>query len=233
LTAPSVGERVASIRRRIAEAAVRAGRDPGQVRLLAVSKGQPVARLLEASRAGVSLFGENYLQEAEGKVPLLPAGTEWHFIGRLQGNKVKRAVSLFSCLGSIHSLPLLREAARRAEEAGKIVDALAEVNLAGEASKGGLAPAEILPLLEASSELPSIRLRGLMAIPPYASDPEGTRPWFRMLAGLLERCRSEGWNGMTELSMGMSGDFEAAVEEGATLVRVGTALFGERERSGG
>jgi pyridoxal phosphate enzyme (YggS family) len=228
VTVPSLEENLSSLRARIAAAAARAGRDPASVRLLAVSKGQPVERLLEASRAGVRLFGENYLQEAEAKVPLLPAGTEWHFIGRLQGNKVKRAVALFTCIGAVHTAALLRDVGRRASEAGKVVDALVEVNLAGEGSKGGVSPGELLPLLAEGGEIPSVRVRGLMAIPPVPGDPEESRPWFRSLRALLELCRAAGHVGMTELSMGMSADFEAAVEEGATIVRLGTVLFGGR-----
>jgi pyridoxal phosphate enzyme (YggS family) len=213
----------------MARAAVRAGRAPGSVRLVAVSKAQPVERLIEAFEGGVTLFGENYLQEAEGKIPSLP-GASWHFIGKLQGNKVRKAVALFSCIQSVDSPALASEISRRAVESGRVVPVLVEVNLGSEWSKAGVEPEGLPALVGSIAALPGVALAGLMAIPPMAGGPEGSRPHFARLRGLLEavRRRAGAPEGMTELSMGMSDDFETAIEEGATMVRIGTALFGSR-----
>jgi pyridoxal phosphate enzyme (YggS family) len=222
--------RLAAIRDRIARAAARSGRDEGDVLLVAVSKTQPFERLVEAREAGIRVFGENYLQEAEGKIAAVP-GADWHFIGKLQGNKVKRAVSLFSCIQTVDSARLASELSRRATEAGRVVPVLVEVNLGCEWSKAGVDPAGLPALVESIAGLPGLALRGLMAIPPAADRPEDSRPHFARLRGLLASARAAGGEaaaGMTELSMGMSDDFETAIEEGATMVRIGTALFGER-----
>jgi pyridoxal phosphate enzyme (YggS family) len=226
---PSIGERVAEIRGRIARAAARAGRSPDSVLLVAVSKRQPVERLLEAREAGVAVFGENYLQEAEGKIAAV-GGADWHFIGKLQGNKVRKAVTLFSCIETIDSARLADDVSRRAVAAGLIVPVLVEVNMGCEWSKSGVDPAALPELVDAIAGFPGIALRGLMAIPPAAEDPEASRPHFARLRGLLAeaRRRAGGDERMTDLSMGMSGDFETAIEEGATMVRIGTALFGRR-----
>ena len=201
------------------------------MRLVAVGKMQPVERIGEAIEAGLSVFGENYVQEAEGKIRAFPQA-EWHLVGKLQRNKVKRAVSLFSWIQTVDSVGLLAEISRRAEAEGKVLPVLAEVNLAGERSKAGVAPGELAGLVDAASGLPGVLLRGLMAIPPWSEDPEASRPYFIRLRELLAECASRGGAGsaMKELSMGMSNDFEAAVEEGATMVRVGTAIFGSRAR---
>jgi len=227
----SIRERVAHVLDRVAHAAERSGRKGEEIRLIAVGKTKPAELIGEAIEAGLAVFGENYVQEAEGKISAYPQA-EWHFIGKLQRNKVKKAVSLFSWIQTVDSLSLLAEISRRAGEAGKVLPVLAEVNLAGEASKAGMEPEALAELIEAAPGLPGISLRGLMAIPPWTEDPEESRPYFIRLRELLTECVSRGGAGkqMTELSMGMSNDFEAAIEEGATMVRVGTAIFGSRVR---
>ena len=227
----SIRERVAHVLGRVARAAERSGRKGEEIRLIAVGKTKPAELIGEAIEAGLAVFGENYVQEAEGKISAYPQA-EWHFIGKLQRNKVKKAVSLFSWIQTVDSLSLLMEISRRAGEAGKVLPVLAEVNLAGEASKAGMEPEALSELIEASPGLPGTSLRGLMAIPPWTEDPEESRPYFIRLRELLAECVSRGGAGkqMTELSMGMSNDFEAAIEEGATMVRVGTAIFGSRVR---
>ena len=227
----SIRERAAHVLCRVAQAAQRSGRKGEEIRLIAVGKTKPAEMIGEAIEAGLSVFGENYVQEAEEKISAYPQA-EWHFIGKLQRNKVKKAVSLFSWIQTVDSLDLLKEISRRAGEAGKVLPVLAEVNLAGEASKAGMEPEALAELIEAAPGLPGISLRGLMAIPPWTEDPEESRPYFIRLRELLAGCMSRGGAGlqMTELSMGMSNDFEAAIEEGATMVRVGTAIFGSRVR---
>lgn len=225
----SVRERSARVLDRMARATARAGRRPEDVRLVAVGKTHPVERIGEAFEAGLRAFGENYVQEAEAKVRAFP-GAEWHLVGKLQGNKVKKAVSLFSWIQTADSLELLGEISRRAEEAGKVLPVLIEVNLAGEGTKAGVAPDAVGRLADAAADLPGIRLRGLMAIPPWTDDPERSRRHFARLREILSACASREGAGMTELSMGMSDDFETAIEEGATIVRVGTAIFGSRAR---
>ena len=226
---PSIRERAADVLDRMARAAARAGRRPDEVRLVAVSKMQSAEAVAEAHAAGLGVFGENYVQEAEEKIRAVP-DAEWHLIGKLQRNKVGKAVSLFPWIQTVESAALLAEISRRAAAAGKTVDLLVEVNLGGEGSKGGVPPEGLPALLDATSGLPGIRLRGLMAIPPDSEDPEASRPHFARLKNLLEESARRAPRGMemTELSMGMSHDFEAAIAEGATMVRVGTAVFGAR-----
>ncbi len=228
-----VRERVEQVMDRIARAAARSGRKASDIRLVAVGKTHPVESIGDAFEAGLTVFGENYVQEAEGKIRAYP-GAEWHLVGKLQKNKVKKAVSLFSWIQTVDSLGLLAEISRRAGDAGKVVPVLVEVNLAGEDSKAGVSARELPGLIEAAAGLPGIRLKGLMAIPPWTEDPEETRPYFVRLREISAECVSRGGAAaeMTELSMGMSNDFEAAIEEGATMVRVGTAIFGSRPRRG-
>ncbi len=228
-----IRERAARVRDRMGQAAVRSGRRPEEIRLVAVGKAQPPEAIGEAVEAGLNVFGENYVQEAEGKIQAHP-GAEWHLIGTLQRNKVKKAVSLFSWIQTVDSLPLLSEISRRAAEAGRIVPVLLEVNLAEEESKGGISPDGLPALIEAAPNFPGVSVRGLMAIPPWTDDPEESRPYFRRLRHLFAECAARGGTGpeWTEVSMGMSSDFEAAIEEGATMVRVGTAIFGSRARRG-
>lgn len=229
---PSVSERAASVLERIARAERRSGRTAGSVRLVAVSKTQPLDRILQARAAGLSVFGENYVQEASEKVRAVP-DAEWHLIGKLQGNKVRRAVSLFSWIQTADSAKRLAEISRCAVEGRKTVPVLIEVNVGAEDSKAGLPPEELRAVVESSRGLGGLELRGLMAIPPYAEDPEASRPYFARLRELRDRLARElPWADLQELSMGMSNDFEAAIEEGATIVRVGTAIFGSRAWGG-
>jgi pyridoxal phosphate enzyme (YggS family) len=223
-----LAENLHAVRLRIEQACQRAGRSPESVQLLAVTKTVPVERIREALQAGLTHFGENYIQEAQDKIEALGQGT-WHFIGHLQRNKAKPAVRLFSMVETLGSLSLAGELNRLALQAGKTLEVLVQINEAGEASKSGLAPGEALGLLEESASWPGLRIRGLMTLPPYDPDPERSRPWFRALA-----LRRKEWQqrfphvALEHLSMGMSHDFEVAIEEGATLIRVGTALFGAR-----
>ena len=210
----------------IALACTRAGRSPGEVLLIAVSKTVEVERIRLAITAGVAALGENRVQEAREKIETLGRPVPWHLIGALQTNKAKDAARLFDWVHSVDRLELARELDRRARALGRTVDALLEVNVAEEPQKSGARPGEIKPLLDAFAPLTSIRIRGLMAIPPAAPDPEETRPYFRRLRELRDAA------GLEHLSMGMSADFEVAVEEGATMVRVGTAIFGPRPARG-
>ena len=231
--AETIRERAAQVMEAVARAAQRSGRRPEEVRLVAAGKSQPVESVGEALQAGITVFGENYVQEAERKIRAYPQA-EWHLIGKLQRNKVKKAVDLFAWIQTVDSLELLAEISRRAGEAGRVVPVLVEVNLGGEGSKAGVPPEEVSPLVDAAPGLSGIDLKGLMAIPPWTLDPEESRPYFARLRELLAGCVSRGVAGarMTELSMGMSNDYEAAIEEGATMVRVGTAIFGSRAGGG-
>ncbi|HYS15754.1 MAG TPA: YggS family pyridoxal phosphate-dependent enzyme [Candidatus Binatia bacterium] len=210
------------VRERIARAAERAGRRAEDVLLVGVSKTVEVARIRQAIDAGVPALGENRVQEARGKVAEIGRPVPWHLVGHLQTNKVRDALELFDVIHSLDRLELAKELDKRARGRGRAVDALVEVNVGGEASKGGVAPDGLSELLEAVAALSSVTVRGLMAIPPEAKEPDDSRVWFRALRKLGER------HGLAELSMGMSGDFEVAIEEGATVVRVGTAIFGPR-----
>jgi pyridoxal phosphate enzyme (YggS family) len=210
------------VRERIAEAAARSGRRAADVRLIAVSKTVGVDRIREGIAAGIEALGENRVQEARAKIAVLGRPVPWHLIGHLQTNKVKEALELFDLIHSLDRLELARECERRAAARGVPVAALLEVNVAGEASKGGFLPDQVSPAIEACAALEHVRVRGFMAIPPAVEKAEDARPWFRTLRALAAR------HGLPELSMGMSGDFEVAIEEGATMVRVGTAIFGPR-----
>jgi pyridoxal phosphate enzyme (YggS family) len=228
-----IAERVAAVRERIARAAERASRPPADVTLVAVSKTHPTEAVRAAFAAGVRDFGENRVQEAEPKIAGTSdlAGVRWHLVGHLQSNKVRRAAALFGLVQSIDSVELAERLARAGEESGREVRGLVEVDLAGEATKYGLPEAELLPALQALRGRAGLRLEGLMLLPPLLEDPEALRPFFRRLRALRDRALGEGFIAAGELSMGMSHDFEAAVEEGATLVRVGTAIFGERRQA--
>jgi pyridoxal phosphate enzyme (YggS family) len=207
---------------RIARAAERAGRRAGDVTLVAVSKTVEAARVREAIAAGVTALGENRVQEARWKIAEVGRPVAWHLIGHLQTNKAKDALELFDVIHSLDRLDLAAELDRRARARGHDVTVLLQVNVAGEASKGGVAADEVGRALEAIAKLERVRVRGLMTIPPEVERAEAARGWFRALRELAER------HDLQELSMGMSGDFEVAIEEGATLVRVGTAVFGPR-----
>jgi hypothetical protein len=216
------------IQQRMHAACDRAGRDVNSVSLLAVSKSHPPETIRAAVAAGQLLFGENKIQEAKAKIPLCPGKARWHFIGHLQSNKVRDAVGLFDMIQGVDSLAIAEEISKRAEQAAKTMPILLEVNVAGEASKFGYAPEKVLAEMDALNALPRIEVHGLMAIPPFAPVPEKARPYFKKLRELKLRCEQILGAPLSVLSMGMSGDFEVAIEEGATLVRVGTALFGER-----
>jgi PLP dependent protein len=230
-----IAERVAAVRERIARAADRARRSPADVRLVAVSKTQPVEAVREAFGAGVRDFGENRVQEAEPKIAasadLAASGARWHLVGHLQSNKARRAAGLFELVQSIDSLELARRLGRAGEETGRTVRGLIEVDLAAEPSKFGLPEAELFPALGSLRGQAGLRLEGLMVLPPLLDDTEAVRPYFKRLRELRDRALGEGLLAAGELSMGMSHDFEAAIEEGATLVRVGTAIFGERRQA--
>lgn len=234
MSGESVGDRLRRIERRIAEACARAGRRPEEVRLLGASKGQPVAALREAWEAGLRLFGENRVQEAAAKAPELPAEIEWHLIGPLQTNKVRRALDLFAAVHSVDRPKIAEALAREAAARGVDLPVFLEVNLAGEASKHGLTADGLAAAAAPLAALPRLRVVGLMAVPPLGGEPEASRPWFQRLRALRDELAARpewrGWPGW--LSMGMSDDFEVAVEEGATHVRIGTMLFGPREPSG-
>jgi PLP dependent protein len=226
-----IAEHLNSIRQRIRAACGRAGRTPESVTLLAVSKTHPPETIREAVDCGQLLFGENKIQEAKAKIPLCPGKCRWHFIGHLQSNKVRDAVELFAMIQGVDSLALAREISKRCEPAARTMPVLLEVNVAGEASKFGYAPERLLAELAELNALPKIEIHGLMAIPPYTTDPEKARPYFRRLRELKQRAEAVLGATLPHLSMGMSGDFEIAIEEGATMVRVGTALFGQRRKA--
>jgi len=224
----SFADNLQSIRDRMAAAGQRAGRDVASVTLLAVSKTHPPEAIHEAVAAGQFLFGENKVQEAKTKIPLSPGRAQWHFIGHLQSNKVRDAVELFSLIQGVDSLAIAREISRRAQLAARTVPIFLEVNVAGEGTKFGYRPDQLLADLKEINALPRIELHGMMAIPPYTPVPEKARPYFQKLRELKAQAEDRLGVLLPHLSMGMSGDFEVAIEEGATMVRVGTALFGER-----
>ena len=224
-------DRIIRIQGRIAAAAEQAGRSPDEIRLVAVTKTKPVDSVRKALDRGLILFGENYIQESREKVSALSeTGAQWHFIGHLQSNKAKYAVKLFDLIHSVDSLKLARELNKQAAKIDKVQPVLVQVNISAEATKSGTSSTEAVDLVTAISELPNLSLQGLMTMPPFFDDPERARPYFRELRQLRDHIRSLEIDGvsMQELSMGMTGDFEAAIAEGATLVRIGTAIFGER-----
>jgi PLP dependent protein len=222
---------LASLRERIRAACARANRDPSSVQLLAVTKTQPPEVVNQAAQLGLSLFGENKIQEAKNKIPLGPGRATWHMIGHLQSNKARDAVGLFSMIQSIDSLHLAEEINKRAEQAAKTMPVLLEVNIVGEASKFGYKPEQLLADFARLNALPRLEIHGLMTIPPWTPLPERVRPVFRRLRELRSECEQLLGAPLPHLSMGMSGDFEVAIEEGATMVRIGTALFGERPKA--
>ena len=225
-----IDQRLAGVRARMAEAARKSGRSAADTELVAVTKTHPPEALQEAIAAGQTLFGENRVQEARAKMPLVSSRARWHFIGHLQKNKVRQALPVFEMLHSIDSLELARDVQRIADEDGQRPRVLLEVNVAGEGSKFGFQPASLAAQLETLiAEMPRLEVLGLMAIPPFSPKPEDSRPYFAALRELRDRLQEKLRVGLPELSMGMSGDFEIAIEEGATLIRVGTAIFGERK----
>jgi pyridoxal phosphate enzyme (YggS family) len=221
-------ENLVAVRSRIAAACARAGRNPATVELMAVSKGQPPGVVAEAADLGLSLFGENKVQEARVKIGLCPGRLHWQMIGHLQSNKCRDAVHFFEMIQSVDSLDLARELNKTAAKAAKRLPILLEVNLAGEASKFGYKSEALLRELPELNALDRLEVSGLMSIAPWTPDPEKVRPIFRGLRELKTRCEAILGAPMAHLSMGMSGDFEVAIEEGSTMIRVGTALFGPR-----
>jgi hypothetical protein len=223
---PSIADNLESVRRRIAAAASRAGRDLTGIELVAISKKQPAERIREASDAGQSLFGENRVQEALVKVQSLPSSLLWHFIGNLQANKVRKALPLFDLIHGVDSVEIARDIDRIASESGLHPRVLLEVNVSGEGSKHGFDPSLLEREFEGLLTLPRIQVEGFMTMAPLAPEPEASRRFFAALREFRDRMASRSGIPLDTLSMGMSGDFEVAVEEGATLVRVGSAIFG-------
>lgn len=225
---PAASAAYLRVRERIDEACSRAGRSPDEVRLVAVSKTFPAERIRELLECGHDLFGESRVQEALVKIPLVGPGARWHMIGHLQRNKARHVVGTFELIHGVDSLELAREIDRRAAARGLVQPVLLQLNLAAEQTKAGLAEAELAPVLDAVAALPALDLRGLMTIPPPAPVAEDSRRWFARLRECRDACAGRLGRPLPELSMGMTDDFEVAAEEGATLVRVGRAIFGER-----
>jgi len=223
-----IAQRLEEVRAAIAAAAHRSRRDPGSVRLVAVSKTVDLEHIRAALDAGQDLFGENYLQEARDKIAVLGSQVSWHLVGSLQSNKARGAVELFDLIHAVDRLKLAQALDAAAARLGKVQDVLIQINQAGEATKSGVEPAAAPALIQEVARLPHLRVLGLMTMPPWFPDPEAARPYFKALRILRDHLRGLTGLPLTELSMGMSGDFAVAVEEGATLVRVGTAIFGSR-----
>jgi len=226
----ALAENLTAIQQKISAACQRAGRDASSVTLMAVTKGQPPEAVNEAASLGLTLFGENKVQEAKAKIPLCSGKLRWQMIGHLQSNKCRDAVELFGMIQSVDSLSLAQEINKCAGQAGKTMAILLEVNAVGEASKFGCRPEQLLADLTQINALPRLEIHGLMTVPPWSASAENVRPFFRQMRELKERCEKILGAPLSQLSMGMSGDFEAAIEEGATMVRIGTALFGPRAK---
>jgi len=226
----SVAENLERVRERIAQAATKAGRAVDEIELVAITKTHDAERVREAIEAGQILFGESRVQEARVKIPELPSNLRWHFVGHLQKNKIRHVLPLFELIHSVDSLSLAQEINRIAEEEGMHPRVLLEVNAAGEGSKFGFRPDKLRQDMEALLALPRLSIEGLMTIPPLAKEAEASREYFVDLRKLRDRLETEFQMKLPHLSMGMTNDFPVAVEEGATLVRVGTAIFGERSR---
>lgn len=225
-------KRLQTVKDRIQTAARACGRNPGTIRLVAASKTVPTARVRQAIQAGVTILGENYVQEARTKFnDLATYAVSWHFIGHLQSNKAKYAVRLFDLIHSVDTLKLARELDKQSRKINKIQEILIQVNISKEASKSGVNVKDTLSLLTEISRLENLSVKGLMTMPPYFNAPEKVRPYFTALRNLRDRLEQQGLLnvGLDELSMGMTGDFEVAIQEGATLVRIGTAIFGDRQ----
>ena len=227
----TIADRLAEIRERIAAAARSAGRDPSSIRLVAVSKTFPIESIREAYAAGQREFGENRVQEALQKVAAASdLDIRWHLLGHLQTNKAKKAATAFSTIHSVDSVELLQKIDAAAAETGRTPELLIQVDLAGEATKFGVPPADVPQLFDAARRCHAVRVAGLMMLPPLPESPEDARPWFRRLRELRDEWRAAGVppSMLAELSIGMSGDFEVAIQEGSTMVRIGTAIFGSR-----
>lgn len=226
--ADAIAANLERVRERIARAAEKVGRDVDDVELIAVSKKQEAAKVRAAFDAGQALFGESRVQEARAKIPELPSAVRWQFIGHLQKNKIRHALPLFEMFHSVDSLALAQDMERIAGEEGVRPRVLLEVNVAGEGSKFGFAPAKLKEEIESLLQLPRLNIEGLMTIPPFAPEAEDSRRYFVQLRELRDELENGFAMQLPELSMGMSNDYDVAVEEGATFVRVGTAIFGER-----
>ena len=226
----SIAENLARVRQEILEAAAKAGRRPGEIELVAITKAHPAEKVREAIDAGQRLFGESRVQEARTKIPEMPSNLRWHFVGHLQKNKIRHALPLFEMIHSVDSLALAQDMNRIAEQEGLHPRVLLEVNVAGEGSKFGFTPHKLREQMEGLLALPRLSILGLMCIPPIANEAAASRKYFVQLRELRDSLQTEFRVDLTQLSMGMTQDFWIAVEEGATLVRVGTAIFGERSR---
>lgn len=226
-----IAANINKIKQRIDAACARSGRDPHEVALMAVTKTVSTERILQAVDAGITLLGENYVQEAREKHELLGDRARMHLIGHLQTNKAKYAARLFDCVHSVDRLELAQELDRRAKAAGRKMDILIEVNVSGEQTKNGVPAVQAMELIRRIAGMDNLSIRGLMTMAPYSDDPETSRPYFQALRNLRDDITGAGIPGvqMAELSMGMTDDFEVAVEEGATIVRIGRAIFGARQ----
>lgn len=227
---PSIRDNLESVRQRIARAAQAAGRDPGEITLVAVTKTFPVETILEGIESGLEIIGENRVQEAAQKFSRIGRRVQWHLVGHLQSNKAKKAVEIFSLIHSIDTLEIAREVGRRAQELGRVQDVLAEVNTSGEPQKYGVEPSRALDFIGSLSRLQGIRVLGLMTVGPLTDDAQAIRQAFRQLQRLFQEARGLGLENteMRYLSMGMSSDFELAIAEGSNMVRIGSAIFGNR-----
>jgi len=227
----SIAENLERVREQIAGAAAKVGRAAGEIELVAIAKTHSADKVREAIEAGQTLFGESRVQEARAKIPELPSNLRWHFVGHLQKNKIRHALPLFEMIHSADSLGLAQEINRIAEEQGMHPRVLLEVNVAGEGSKFGFSPDKLRDQMESLLALPRLSILGLMTIPPLSKEAEASRKYFVQLRELRDRLQTEFHVDLAQLSMGMTEDFVVAVEEGATLVRVGTAIFGQRKKS--
>jgi PLP dependent protein len=225
-----ISENYQRVLERIQTAAIKAGRNPAEIKLVAVSKTVPIAIVQEAVADGITLLGENRVQEAKQKFEVIGTKATWHLVGHLQSNKVKPAVSMFELIQSVDSVELAKEIDNRARQINKVQNVLVEVNTSGEETKFGLEPEGLIPMLEQIVSFPNIRVQGLMTIGPLAPDPELARPSFIQLRDLADKAKSAGLPNleMQILSMGMTSDFEIAIQEGANMLRIGTAIFGHR-----
>ena len=227
---PNVSDNLLLVKERIKTAALKAGRDSSEIKLVAVSKKVGVEKIKDAVSAGATLLGENYVQEAKKKIAEIGRSVEWHMIGHLQTNKVKDAINLFDMIQSVDRIGLAEEINKRAKRHNKRIRVLIEVNISGEATKSGIEREKVISLVSEIAGFTNIEVEGLMTMPPYFTDPQDARPYFKLLRELREEIERQRFANvsMKELSMGMSNDFEVAIEEGATIVRVGTAIFGAR-----
>jgi pyridoxal phosphate enzyme (YggS family) len=226
----NISDNINTIKQRIVSAAVKCGRDPDSIKLLAVTKTVPTEYIIKAIDAGITMLGENYVQEAKEKITVLGQRAQWHMIGHLQTNKAKYAVNLFDYIHSVDRLELAQELDKRAGLIGRKINILIEVNISGEKTKNGIPATTAIDLIKITSKLENLSVCGLMTMAPYSNDPENARPYFSALRNLRDNISCQKISGipMEELSMGMTDDFEVAIEEGATIIRIGRAIFGKR-----